>query len=175
MNMRNIDEEVRTPKYAHFERERRWLIDAAQRPDLTDLGHLMIEDRYIQGSRFRLRRVTDSASGQTALKLTRKYEADDPLARPIVTAYLTEAEYALFAALPGHPLSKRRFHVEDATRMFNIDQFLGPLNGLELTEIEQADDASLRTLMPPRWAGLEVSQDPRYQGGTLAALGIPKD
>ncbi|OWK31886.1 hypothetical protein [Sphingomonas mucosissima] len=67
--MRTGADEARSPKYSHIERERRWLIDPARLPALPS-AHLLIEDHYISGTRMRLRRMTDSASGQVALKLT---------------------------------------------------------------------------------------------------------
>lgn len=76
------------PKYARLERERRWLVDRTACPDLSAHAHVLIEDRYIDGTRLRLRRTTDSASGEQLFKLTKKYDTGDPLARPIVTAYL---------------------------------------------------------------------------------------
>jgi CYTH domain-containing protein len=175
MTMRTAEQEMRAPKYAHVERERRWLVDATARPFLDDLPSVLIEDRYVEDSRMRLRRMTDSLSGRQSLKLTKKYEAADPLARPIVTAYLDEAEYALLAALPARALVKRRFTLADGGHDFSLDRFEGPLDGLELIEIEQAEDAALRMLSPPIWAGREVSDDARYQGGTLARHGNPEE
>jgi CYTH domain-containing protein len=172
--MRTEVDEAANPKYAHCERERRWRVDPARRPPMPE-AHLLVEDRYIEETRLRLRRITEPTTGRKALKLTRKYETDDPLARPIVTAYLTDAEYEVFAALPARALAKRRYHVEEGGREFNLDCFLGPLEGLELTEIECADDAGLRALPPPLWAGREVSHDPHYQGGALALHGLPED
>jgi CYTH domain-containing protein len=175
MSLRSIEEEAHGPKYAHIERERRWIVDLSSRPALDGLPSILIEDRYIDSTPLRLRRMTDSASGKVALKLTKKYEADDPLARPIVTAYLDEAEYAVFAALPARPLVKRRFHIRDGDRAFSVDLFCGDLAGLELVEIGWPDDEGLRAIVPPLWADRDVSANPAYQGGTLAAQGKPKD
>jgi CYTH domain-containing protein len=172
--MRTGADEAEAPKYAHLERERRWRVNPARRPSLPEAS-LLVEDRYIDETRLRLRRVTEMATGRKALKLTKKYEADDPLARPIVTAYLTDAEYAVFESLPARGLAKQRYHVKEGEHGFILDCFLGPLAGLELTEIECADDAGLRALLPPLWAGREVSHDPRYQGGMLALHGLPEN
>ena len=168
--MRGGDDEARSPKYAHIERERRFLVDRASRPDLAGLPFVRIEDRYIIGTRLRLRRMSDSATGMVAFKLTKKYEAADVLARPIVTAYLAEAEYEVFAALPAQALGKRRYTVATRHGAFGIDIFESALQGLELAEIELADDAALRALAAPSWAIAEVSEDPRYDGRRLAQL-----
>ncbi len=172
--MRTGADEIRAPKYAHIERERRWLVDRDARPSLASLPSTLIEDRYIIGTRLRLRRMSASESDAVSLKLTKKYEADDPLARPIVTSYLSPEEYDVFAALPAMTLTKRRFKLADAGLEFSVDQFSGALAGLELAEIECADDAVLRALRTPDWAVREVSHDPRYQGGSLAQFGIPE-
>ena len=172
--MRTGADEARSPKYAHIERERRWLIDPAH-GGVAATDHVLIEDRYITGTRMRLRRMTDSASGRAALKLTKKYDAADPLARPIVTAYLDEAEFALLAGLPGVMIVKRRFDLVCGGLAYSLDRFDGPLAGLVLAEIEWPDDAELRDLPAPPGAIREVSDDPRYQGGSLVASGIPKE
>jgi CYTH domain-containing protein len=175
MTMRSGADEASDPKYAHFERERRWTVDRERRPDLAGQKHVLIEDRYIIGTRMRLRRMTDSLTGLQALKLTKKYESPDPLARPIVTAYLTQDEHHILSALPSWALEKRRYYVVDAGRQFSLDIFIGSLESLVLAEIEWPDDQGLRELLPPPWAKDEVSNDPRYQGGSLVQHGIPKD
>jgi CYTH domain-containing protein len=116
------------------------------------------------------------SGGWTACKLTKKYETERPEARPIVTTYLTEAEYALFSALPAHPLRKRRYHVPIDGRYWSLDLFEGPLKGLELVETEAADEAALAALVPPQWATKEITHDARYQCGALAqSNALPED
>lgn len=166
--MRTGADEARSPKYSHVERERRFLVDPALLPPLSD-RHVFIEDRYIVGTRCRLRRMTDSVSGEVALKLAKKYETDDPTARPTVSAYLDENEYAAFAALEAHVVVKRRHDLPDGEAVFSIDVFAGSLTGLTLAEIECDDAMALAGVPMPRWAIREVSLDPRYQGGALAA------
>lgn len=168
--MRTGVDEAQAPKYAHIERERRWLVDSKLLPDISGLSYVLIEDHYISNTRMRLRRMTDSETGAQSLKLTKKYECDDPLARPIVTAYLTVEEFAALAKLPAAALVKRRYKVDG----FSIDRFEGALSGLELAEIEWPDDAGLRGLQPPAWAVAEVSDNPRYQGASLAINGLSK-
>jgi CYTH domain-containing protein len=170
--MRTGDEEARSPKYAQIERERRWLIDPAANLRLP-AAHVLIEDRYLIDTRIRLRRMIDSDSGFVALKLTKKYDAVDPLVRPIVTAYLTTAEHALFSSLPAANLTKRRYKLPAGDATWSIDRFDHSLEPLVLAEIEWPDDAVLRDLPSPPGAVREVSHDPRYQGGSLAINGLP--
>jgi CYTH domain-containing protein len=172
--MRGPADEAASPKYAHVERERRWLVDATRLRELDLASAVAIEDRYIEGTRLRLRTMR-SAEGETVFKLTKKYASDDPLARPIVTAYLSEAEHAVLAALPAAPLNKHRFRIAGDRQGFAIDRFEGPLRGLLLAEIELDREVDLRALLPPAWAVREVSHDPRYDGANLARDGIPTE
>lgn len=172
--MRTGADEAAAPKYAHIERERRWLIDPSRLPPLP-ADHVLIEDRYLAGTRMRLRRMTDSRSGGVALKLTKKHEADDPLARAIVTTYLDEPEFALLAGLPSVPIVKGRHDLTVGGLTYSVDRFDGMLAGLVLAEIEWPDDRGLRVLPAPPGTIREVSDDPRYRGGGLVAHGIPKE
>jgi len=163
---RGLDTEAGDPKYARFELERRWLVDRATRPSLDGLHPVLIEDRYLDGTRLRLRRMTRGT--RTVLKLTKKYDTDRSEARPIVTAYLTEAEHRVFADLPARAMRKRRYAFPIDGRTWSLDLFEGVLAGLELVEAEAADEAALAALVPPPWAAKEVTHDPRYQCGALA-------
>jgi len=167
-SIRGLDTETGEPKYARRELERRWLVDAAARPPVDGVPATRIEDRYLDGTRMRLRRMSRAELGETSWKLTKKYECDDPSARPIVTAYLTEAEHALLAALPATTLRKTRFHVLLDELWWSLDRFEGALAGLEVAEIEAPDQAALAALVPPPWVAKEVTHDARYQCGALA-------
>ncbi len=167
--MRTLADEAITAKYAHIERERRWLVDPVWPPNLAGIPGTTIADRYITGTRLRLRRMT--ADGVVALKLTKKYDAPDPTARPIVTAYLTDAEFNVFAALPAAALTKTRYTVAG----FSLDVFAGALAGGMLVEIEAGDAAALAAIVPPPWAAAEVTHDARYGGGALAVGVWPGD
>jgi CYTH domain-containing protein len=168
---RGLDDELREPKYAHFELERRWLVDAAGRPPLENHPVTIIEDRYIDGTRMRLRRMTRPDIGEVIWNRTKKYECADPSARPIVTSYLTEAEYDVFCALPSQQLTKRRHRLRLAGRIWSLDVFDGALHGLEMIECEADDQAALAALVPPDWTLREVTHLPQWQCGALARTG----
>ena len=174
IRMRSADDEARAPKYAHIERERRWLVDPSRIATLDLRDPIMIEDRYIVGTRMRLRRM-QMETGNPVWKLTKKYECADPRARPIVTSYLDAAEYRTLAVLDARTIAKTRCRVAHGDHEFSIDSFEGALEGLFLAEIEIEDSATLYALPDPDWAMGDVSHDPRYQGGQLAERGIPKD
>ena len=166
--IRGLDTETGEPKYARIELERRWLADSARRPPLDGAWMTLIEDRYIAGTRMRLRCMSRPDLGETKWKLTKKYDTERPEARPIVTAYLTEAEHALFAALPAFAMRKRRYHLPIDGCFWSLDLFEGALTGLEVVETEAADEATLAALVPPQWATKEITHDARYQCGALA-------
>jgi CYTH domain-containing protein len=172
---RGLDEETGEPRYARIEWERRWLVDTARRPPLDVHWMTIIEDRYIDGTRMRLRRMTRPDLGEVKWKLTKKYECDDPSARPIVTSYLTEAEYDVLRNLPARQLAKRRYHLPFEGRYWSLDVFEGALQSLETIECEAEDAIALAALVPPDWALREVTHLPQWQCGALATAGaIPE-
>jgi CYTH domain-containing protein len=170
--MRGPHHEAARPKYAHLEIERRWLVDAGAAVHLELTDPVAITDRYIIGTRMRLRMMR--RGDETVFKLTRKYECEDPVARPIVTAYLNPAEYEVFAALPALTLGKTRYKVRDGAHEYSLDRFAGPLQGLWLSEIELPDLRQIIALADPPWAVRDVTNDPAYQGANLARCGIPE-
>ena len=171
--MRGPDDEAANPKYAHLEIERRWLVHPAAVEGLALDQPIAIHDRYIERTRLRLRRMTHGS--QTVLKLTRKYECPDPMARPIVTAYLSPEEYEVLAALPALVLEKTRFRARHDGLDYCVDRFAGALAGLWTAEIEMSDLAALRAVDAPPWTLGDITEDARYQGATLARLGLPKE
>lgn len=157
------DGSVRPGKYARVERERRFLLAAPPRPGEAT-AQRMITDRYLTGTRLRLRRV-DLPDGTSELKFTQKV----PHPRPggvrglITNTYLSWAEYELLASLPAAVLSKTRFSVPP----LGIDVFGGELRGLVLGEAEFADDDEARSFAPPAGCVAEVTDDVRFTGGRL--------
>ncbi|MFE3204887.1 hypothetical protein [Embleya sp. NPDC059237] len=150
-------------KYARIERERRFLLAAPPAPsDITDTW--TIGDRYLVGTRLRLRCV-ERPDGGREFKLTQKV----PVVRPgavqglITNTYLSPAEYDLLASLPAGVLSKTRYRIPPV----GVDVFDGPLRGLVLAEAEFADDEEARSFVPPPECVAEVTDDPRFTGGSL--------
>lgn len=154
-------------KYALVERERRFLMAglppggagaAARRVDIVD--------RYLTGTRLRLRRVSSPGSAEPELKLTQKV----PAARPgpvrglITNFYLSPAEYGLLATLPGAELAKTRLFFPP----YAVDLFGPPRHGLVLAEVELRSDADLAACPAPAGSVAEVTTDDRFTGGRLA-------
>lgn len=158
-------------KYARIERERRYLLTHLP-PGLTpDSSHTRITDRYIPGTRLRLRRMEDETGNVTALKLTQKYDPPSGvgLETIITNLYLNETEFQTLACLEGPTLRKRRYPYPFADRNFSIDVFEGPLEGLILGEIEFDEPADSHIELPP-FATREVTDDPFFTGGHLVTL-----
>jgi len=146
--------------YARKERERRFLC-AAPPPASDVVRSRLITDRYLDGTRLRLRTVDElDGSGPPVHKLTQKVPGE-PWGE-LTTIYVSDDEHALLATLPAAVLTKERRSVPP----LGYDVFRGPLAGLVLAEVEFADDASAAAYQPP--AGLhEVTQDRRFSGGVL--------
>jgi CYTH domain-containing protein len=156
-------------KYARPELERRFLLDGV--PEGL-VPKARIEDVYLDGTRLRLRRVTQ-VDGEVVRKLGQKVRVDpaDPSAVWLTTIYLDEAEFDLLAALPGQPLVKDRFDWPGTD--VSVDVFDGALAGLVMAEAERTDAEALAAVAPPPGVVREVTHDDRYSGGRLALEGRP--
>lgn len=155
-----------SPKYARLENERRFLVKVP--PQLPDVFR-RIEDRYVIGTRLRLRDMTDSATGSRDLKFCKKYEGDDPVSGPVTNLYLRAAEHAALAALPARTILKRRYRLDHDGRAFSVDVFEGELLGLVLCEAEADSREAVMALAFPPWAVRDVTWDPAFTGGRLSA------
>jgi hypothetical protein len=127
-----------------------------------------IVDRYLVGTRLRLRRTTPVGGGQVSYKLGQKVRPD-PADLGLVlhtTMYLTAEEHAALSALPGAELRKVRNVLVMGGRRFGVDVFEGRHAGLVLAEVELAGAGEVA---PPWFAGAEVTGDERCTGGWLAS------
>lgn len=124
-----------------------------------------ITDRYITGTRLRLRRASEAGPGAEAVhKLTQKVPA--PAGGPglITTIYLSPGEHKTFAQLPAGALHKTRSSIPP----LGVDTFRGRLAGLILAEAELETDESMEGFDVPPFVIAEVTDDPRFTGGRLA-------
>ena len=152
-------------KYARVEWERRFLL--REFPSGAGIVQVRrITDRYIEGTRLRLRRMSDR-DGQVLLKLTQKIPEPTTTARRglITTLRLSEEEFDRLAVLPGKLLSKTRYSVPP----FGIDVFEAELEGLTLAEAEFESEDEASALQIPSFVGAEVTGDPRFTGGSLVS------
>ena len=152
-------------KYALVERERQFLL--AGPPDGTPpAGERRITDRYLTGTRLRLRQVEGAGDPAPEYKLTQKVPAPQPgPVRGLITnLYLSRAEYDLLATLPAAELVKTRLFFPP----YAVDVFGPPRRGLVLAEVEMGTDAELAACPPPPGSVAEVTADDRFTGGRLA-------
>ena len=156
-----------SPKYTQLEIERRFLIDPALLPNLSELESTLIEDIYLHCGRLRLRKLT-SPDGAITYKLCKKYGNSDTFEEPIANLYLTNSEYLALAHLEGDVLLKRRYKHPFEGRVFSIDIHLFPHTELALCEIEAASVEELLSVQFPPFALLDVTSDNRYSGAQLA-------
>ena len=149
-------------KYARIEIERRFLLEGV--PQAAEvLAVYEIGDRYLDGTRLRLRRMA-RAGGPTQLKLTQKLpDPDGARQGALTTIYLSEAEHAAFAQLPAATLSKSRLSIAP----YGVDVFHGELEGLYLAEAEFATVEDALALVPAAFCRAEVTADRRFTGGEL--------
>ncbi len=152
-------------RYAHLEREQRWIVagvpaDARWRCEILD--------RYIVGSRLRLRRAR--TADETVYKLGQKVRVveSDPELVKLTNTYLSAEEYDALSRLPAAVVDKTRWTASSAGVDVAIDEFHGHLRGLVLGETELSSDAGLLAL--PEFALRDVTHDDRFSGGALAGM-----
>jgi CYTH domain-containing protein len=155
-------------KYTRIEYERRFLVRADSNwADRVEPESRVIADKYLRETRLRLRIVTESQSGRRTIKLTKKAESSSPYFTTIGRILLAPREYALFDAIAGDRLTKRRFYYRERGRRFAIDRFEDALEGLLLCEIEADTFDDLKTIEPPDFVRCEVTEDPFFTGANL--------
>ena len=158
---------LRTPgegRYARPEPERRYLL--ASVPAGATAPRL-VEDRYIDGTTLRLRRVSDGT--HAVHKLTQKVRvgAGGPDSVATTNIYLTADEHERLAALPAHEVRKTRHEwTVDGVR-WAVDELGGRWRGLLLAEV----DAGSAPHTPPPPLCADVTADERFTGAGLAHAG----
>lgn len=148
-------------KYAVVERERRYRV--ATLPDgVTSTRE--ITDRYVTGTRMRLREVRES-DGSVVRKLGHKVRlGDGPAEVACTNFYLDDAEWSVLAALPARVLRKRRHLVHRDGLLVAVDEHV---DGTLIAEIDDGDEPSD---VVPTWLDVieDVSDDEEWTGSRLA-------
>ena len=151
-------------KYALDEIERRWLADRAVLPNLDTLDQAVIRDKYLDGTRIRLRKVI---SGQSVTyKLCKKYGKTSPICEPITNIYLSAEEFALLDSLPGAILDRKRYYDSIAGVKWSIN--ITSQHEAILVEAEFGSIEAALATTPPNYCRREVSDSFEYEGATLA-------
>lgn len=149
-------------KYASVERERRFLVERI--PDgVVEVAR--ITDRYIVGTRLRLREVV-TVDGAVTRKLGQKIRiASGPGEIACTSIYLNDDEWGLLQMLPARLLRKTRYTVDRDGVRLAVDELE---NGTLVAEIDDSDRAPGPV---PGWLNVirEVSSDEAWTGGGMAA------
>lgn len=162
----------RRSRYAHLERERRFLLPAAPTGPAVAVPEtrvLRIEDRYLRGTRLRLRTVQEAGLAPVR-KLGQKVRPnqDHPSTVEHTTMYLDDPETAALLALAADALAKTRTLHPWHGLAVAVDVFAGPLTGLVLAEVDLGDAGLLPASGPPVAWIADVTDDERFTGGHLA-------
>ena len=148
-------------KYAVVERERRIVVAAV--PDGVVTTRTVV-DRYVTGTRLRLREVRDG-DGTVTRKLTHKVRLDaGPAEVACTNMYLDDAEWELLLALPARVLRKTRHLVHRDGLVVAVDE---QEDGTLVAEIDDGDDPPHAA---PEWLQVlrDVSHDEGWTGAALA-------
>jgi CYTH domain-containing protein len=154
-------------KYAHVERERRYLFLGVV-IGISPIRNLLINDRYINGSNLRLRRIEED-SQPTVFKLGQKIRigGEHPLKIAHTTMYISENEFDSLLGLPAKVLVKKRSVFPHGDYHFSVDVFEGELTGLSLVEVDLGEEGTSYEMLPLEKT-IEVTSDERFTGGKLA-------
>jgi len=148
-------------KYAVVERERRYVL--ARLPEgVTSTKDIL--DRYVTGTRLRLREVRE-ADGTVTRKLGHKVRlSEGPAEVASTNFYLNDDEWTLLTALPAQLLRKRRHIVRRDGLLVAIDELE---DGTLIAEIDDRDQPSD---FVPEWLEVvdDVSSDEAWTGVRLA-------
>ena len=148
-------------KYAVVERERRYRL--ARLPDGVS-STSQILDRYVTGTRLRLREVQGS-DGTVTRKLGHKVRiTGGPAEIACTNLYLDDNEWTLLAALPARLLRKQRHLIHRDGMLVSVDEHE---DGTLIAEIDDGDEPSE---FVPHWLEVleNVTDDEAWTGAGLA-------
>ena len=148
-------------KYAVVERERRYRL--GRLPDGVSTTKEII-DRYVTGTRLRLREVREG-DGTVVRKLGHKVRiSEGPAEVACTNLYLNDEEWTLLSALPAKVLRKRRHVVHRDGLSVAVDEHE------DGTLIAEIDDGDQHSEFVPDWLDVvdDVSDDEAWTGARLA-------
>jgi CYTH domain-containing protein len=155
------------PKYALREIERRWLVQQDVAPLVRHATEVRrIEDRYIEHTHLRLRKIEEHGKAPT-FKLGKKYAEGRGRHGYVVSVYLTREEYAVLLALPGRTCTKHRYQVAGGA----VDVYEAPRLPFATFEREFGTVKAAEGYVPPDFTSREITDDPEYSGYMLARTG----
>ena len=159
-------------RYAHIERERRYLLQDLPEGLTRADPHVQITDNYITGTRLRIRKVRDPRTNKWVVKFTQKFAPNPPdYSRTIITnTYLNAQEAESLSMFDANEIRKNRYKFRYEGREFAVDMFLGDLFGLVLAEVSFETDDELDKFPKPAFAIADVTNHELFTGGSLSQL-----
>ncbi|MEM6348035.1 MAG: hypothetical protein AAF927_29365 [Bacteroidota bacterium] len=153
-------------KYAQREFERRFLLE--ERPaNLKNLDLKQIEDKYLDGTRLRLRKA--SKGNEVQYKLTKKLSLANEPANWVSTIYLSQEEYEFFRSLSGKSYRKCRYYIKkQGEASIGIDEIKTQQGTIYLAEVEFESLESMERYQFPLAFLKEVTEDGFYSGFAIA-------
>ncbi|MEZ5232893.1 MAG: hypothetical protein R2749_09315 [Acidimicrobiales bacterium] len=152
------------------EYERRFLV--AQLPG-DAYEPRVIRDRFIRGTRLRLRAVTDRATGEVLQrKAGHKVRPDgDPTSLLHTSLYLDLDEYEILRTLEADEVVKTRYRWQLESRAAAVDVYNGRLSGLIIAELSFEAPDELRRFVSRPPLGREITHVAELTGPDLARIG----
>ena len=149
--------------------QRRFLIDTLPEPITAASGHLQILDRYIAGTRLRLRQVRIPGTDQYTRMLQQRIVLPNEIEIKLAEIHLNDIEYSIFESIERSEVRKNRYFHEFDQIPMAFDVYLGQLQGLKLAlaEFETLDEAERMSM--PEFSSHEVTHHPSFIGENLAA------
>ncbi len=148
---------------------RKYLIEALPEPLTRASRHIQIFDNYIGETRIRIRSLRDPETRSWSWMLQQRVgiETGELAALKVGEIYLSEPEHAVFEVFEGTEIRKNRYYHEFDRMPFAFDVYLGGLWGLNIANIDFADEGSMLSYEPPPCAVIEITNDPFFLGENL--------
>lgn len=154
-----------------LEIERKFLITEKLPDDLEEFRQERLDQGYLaladDGTEVRVRRVDQNDS-----KYWLTVKSGTGKTRTETEVEITQEQFEqLWPATSDQRLEKIRYYVAYSGLTIELDVYLGQLSGLIVAEVEfQSEEASLQ-FEPPKWFGMEVTEDGGFKNKNLAKQG----
>lgn len=155
-------------KTAQSEFHRLFLIEKLPEPLGPASRHLQILDKYIEGTRIRLRQMRDPYSNERTQMLQKRIEPSTGAETRSAEVHLDDHEYSLFDHFSGQEIRKNRYFHEFDLVAYAFDMYLGQLKGLKLARAEFETGDEGRDFTPPDFSVIEVTNELFFSGEHLA-------
>lgn len=167
-----------------IERERKFLPEPADVPDLSGYNHALFTQSYVKdrdsGDWIRARKV-DFGNRSEYFITIKKFVPGGSKAYERIEAEreITKEQFEMLNRLAdGKTLTKTRYWIPYEGKTIDFDVYHDAegskkLSGMVTAEVEFDSMEELNKFVPPKWFGKEVSADNRYRSRKLAKNGKP--